>query len=372
VSSDGGRTWRIVGNILQGQNIESGVADVIFPSPDTVLVTFSWTTPPWARQRIPICAAVIDREWFYRPVPRRLYRRAHPKLYPSDDKRSLADVKPLEPDAPTLKDHLVLWLKADAIDTDDLEQVRVQGADVFVKTWVNSASSSAPVAVQDDPVRQPKYLPGGFGAADKPLVRFDGRATDAEVSRSHALSVGAAADWNFLHDGSAFTVVVAVQTEPPNEYLQNIVGTKRGSDTNGIGLEIDNRGPPGTDLIRAMICDTGQLGNVVICETPDETVSASVPHVFAFRHENPKPDAETDAWPGGQIWIDGQWQVAGDPLRPYGKGDAAGPLTIGDRPGNPAAPLDGDLAEVIIYSRALSDEQIERVQACLARKYGGE
>jgi len=127
LSRDGGRTWKIVGDIVHGENIEVGVADVIFPSKDKVLVAFSWTTPPWARQRIPTCAAMIDREWFYRPVPRRLYRRAHPRLYPADEKRAGQAVEPLVPDASALKEHLVLWLKADAIDPDDPTQVRTEG-----------------------------------------------------------------------------------------------------------------------------------------------------------------------------------------------------------------------------------------------------
>ena len=66
LSSDGGHTWRIVGDIAFGKGIEIGPADIIFPSKDKVLLAFSWTIPPWARVRIPTCAVVIDREWFYR------------------------------------------------------------------------------------------------------------------------------------------------------------------------------------------------------------------------------------------------------------------------------------------------------------------
>ena len=66
VSSDGGKTWRIVGDVVFGQGVEVGPADIIFPSRDRVLLAFSWTAPPAARVRIPTGAAVIDREWFYR------------------------------------------------------------------------------------------------------------------------------------------------------------------------------------------------------------------------------------------------------------------------------------------------------------------
>jgi sialidase-1 len=108
LSRDGGRTWRIVGNIVHADKsaprggIEVGVADVIFRSDNKVLVAFSWTMPPWARQRIPTCAAVIDGEWFYRPVSHRFYHRAHPRLYPAEQKQSGQDV---EPDASILKTH---------------------------------------------------------------------------------------------------------------------------------------------------------------------------------------------------------------------------------------------------------------------------
>jgi hypothetical protein len=52
LSRDGGRTWRIVGNIVPADKsaprggIEVGVADVIFRSDNKVLVAFSWTMPP--------------------------------------------------------------------------------------------------------------------------------------------------------------------------------------------------------------------------------------------------------------------------------------------------------------------------------------
>ncbi|MFV2069721.1 MAG: sialidase family protein [Pirellulales bacterium] len=66
LSSDGGRTWRIVGDIVFGKGIELGPAGVIFPSKDTVLLAFTWIIPPDTRTRVPIGAVVIDREWFYR------------------------------------------------------------------------------------------------------------------------------------------------------------------------------------------------------------------------------------------------------------------------------------------------------------------
>lgn len=66
ISSDNGRTWRTVGNLVHGEGIEVGVDAALFLPDGTLLVAFDWTAPPGARLRIPLCVAVIDRRWLYR------------------------------------------------------------------------------------------------------------------------------------------------------------------------------------------------------------------------------------------------------------------------------------------------------------------
>ncbi len=66
VSSDNGRAWRTVGNLVHGEGIEVGVDAALFLPDGTLLVAFDWTAPPGARLRIPLCVAVIERRWLYR------------------------------------------------------------------------------------------------------------------------------------------------------------------------------------------------------------------------------------------------------------------------------------------------------------------
>lgn len=68
VSTDRGQTWRVVGDILTGEDdeFETGVADVMFLNEDEVLIMTGWCTPLWNRERCPSIAVVVKTEWFRR------------------------------------------------------------------------------------------------------------------------------------------------------------------------------------------------------------------------------------------------------------------------------------------------------------------
>src|SRR5512141_1225555 len=41
-----------------------------------------------------------------------------------------------------VQDGLLVWLKADAVNTADANQVRVSGSDLFVKSWLDQSGNS--------------------------------------------------------------------------------------------------------------------------------------------------------------------------------------------------------------------------------------
>lgn len=67
-------------------------------------------------------------------------------------------------------DGLVVWLKADAIDINDtVNQVRIDGNDIYVKQW-NDQSGGSHHAANTSVGDQPLYIASGLN--EKPVLRF--------------------------------------------------------------------------------------------------------------------------------------------------------------------------------------------------------
>ena len=65
VSGDGGRSWRLVGNLAEGADHEYTNLDCTFTTAGTAVITFMHAAPAWNRERISLRAAVVERAWLY-------------------------------------------------------------------------------------------------------------------------------------------------------------------------------------------------------------------------------------------------------------------------------------------------------------------
>lgn len=66
VSQDGGKTWRIVGNLAEDPNVEYTNIGCTFTSKGTAIVTYLFAQPAWSRDHISLDAAIVDLSWLTR------------------------------------------------------------------------------------------------------------------------------------------------------------------------------------------------------------------------------------------------------------------------------------------------------------------
>ncbi|MEI6604978.1 MAG: Ig-like domain repeat protein [Verrucomicrobiota bacterium] len=241
-------------------------------------------------------------------------------------------------------DGLVVWLKADDINTGDANQVRTSGSDTFVKLW-NDASGSGRKASNATEGDQPKYIASALNG--KPAIRF-----------TEDLSSGGNAGTRlYLGDlsaqtptaGSVFVVASPDETTTrtgytlfdnrdndgrwlsgPSQYNESTPGTFRGG----------RDGSFSTDAIKAAWPTSGS-------------------HVFAM-------ESSSSIY---RYLIDGAALATGSADYNSGSGQN---WTIGNRAqgGNGGSQLNGDISELVIFNRVLSTDEANQVGKYLADKYG--
>ncbi len=64
VSSDAGKSWRIIGNLTDDPEAEYTNLDCFFKPDGNAILTYMYAKPAWNRKQIHLKAALIDREWF--------------------------------------------------------------------------------------------------------------------------------------------------------------------------------------------------------------------------------------------------------------------------------------------------------------------
>ena len=64
ISSDGGKSWRILGNLADDPKAEYTNLDCLFTSKGDAIVTYMYAKPAWNRSQIHLRAALIPRTWF--------------------------------------------------------------------------------------------------------------------------------------------------------------------------------------------------------------------------------------------------------------------------------------------------------------------
>jgi len=236
---------------------------------------------------------------------------------------------------------LALWLTAEGIATNNLNLVRRFGANVYVKQWPDRSGQSNHASAAND-AAQPIWIPAA--ANGFPVLRFDGSSDLLQLARipaTNSFCLIAVARPTRSHEidpaGPAGVGGVAGQ-----RYL---FGAQHGGDANGgSGVSMGTNGVSiyehGSSYMPALAAYAGPLGgkmNVV-------TVNYSGKHPALYVH--------------GLLAMEGFSSP---------RAQVTAPVEIGA--GSYGA-FAGDIAEILLFRRALDESERRGVEQYLAGRYG--
>jgi autotransporter-associated beta strand protein len=230
---------------------------------------------------------------------------------------------------PPVTNGLVVWLSADSINTADTNQVRIVGADTFVKQW-NDGSGNSKNATQTVPGDQPKYIASGLNG--KPVLRF----TQVDDNAGSQMELGDISA-SFPTAGSMFAVST-INADGRYNLFDNAPSDSRWVANNW------SESQPGTfrSARQAMTyANWPQSGS----------------HVFAMESTS-----------GIYRFLKDNTVIGSTSAGSYNNGSGRSWI-IGDRPGN-GQQLNGDIPEFILYNRVLTTTEANMVGAYLENKYG--
>lgn len=231
------------------------------------------------------------------------------------------------PNAPVPAQGLVLWLRGDFGITPD------PGGKVA--SWAVEGSSLK--ATADKPDEQPTFMPNGIGG--KPAVHFDGEKNLM------------AADLNINPDAAPqLTVISVFQSDTAaNSPLRKLYGHDDGSYDRAAGL--DNRA---SDPKKNYTIFGGSALVIGIF-----SLDANTPYLTVDSFDNPAKKLN--------VWVNGA-QAVKDVTIDNGHGLTK--FYIGGTGTVYHEPWMGDLSEMLVYNRTLTDDERKKVEDYLSTKYG--
>ena len=223
------------------------------------------------------------------------------------------------------------WLRADTVNADVLEgsAQRVSKCENQTDT---AGGSVAMNALQSETNRMPEKVASAING--KPALRFDSVAGQFDGLKTYATPMGKA---------YSVITVYAVRTTNSMErvVVQGVSGLSRLSVTNGL---ISRRA-------------SGVVSQFLPCPTNTPMIATLICNEVASRFYVNGVNITQDGTPVAA------WGMAGtgdSSMLYYGAGTTDGALDL---------PLDGDLAEVLVYDRVLSDAERLRIERYLAERY---
>jgi hypothetical protein len=238
---------------------------------------------------------------------------------------------------------LRVWLRAASVDTADATQVRNIGGTLFVKSW-RDQSGSAFHAGQTVEANQPRYLLSAPELGGRPALRFDG-ADDLLT-----LPVSPAAN--------SFTLVTVARPTAGHEIdpagaagvggvsgQRYLFGAQHGGDFNsGAGLSVGTNG--------ASVYEHGSSYMPALAVVASPLMSA--PSVISLRYLNRQP----------ALTVNGTLNALG-PVSP--RATVTAPVEIG---AGTYGAFAGDVAEILLFDRALTDTELRGLEVFLRDQYG--
>ncbi len=223
-----------------------------------------------------------------------------------------------------VRDDLVLWLdagQAETLERDDAGRVR---------GWVDRGSGRLR-AVQEEPAARPRWVAGGLG--DRPVVLFEGR---------QFLNLGRFRELDFP-PGEPFTIVVVYRLAP-GQY----------------GTWLARGGGAAEQRSYQFYMAPGRLGGIAYGRMREAELAAGA-GIAVLRCDGSQ----------ASLFADGRVVQTFD----AGRGRSHVDVLIGARREHPDNtgifyPLHGQLAELLVYRRALEPDQHQEVGRYLADKYG--
>lgn len=243
--------------------------------------------------------------------------------------------------APTNLAGLRLWLRADGVDTNDAAQVRRVGSDVFVRQWIDQ-SGRGNHAVQPDGARQPTISKVGLNGIC--ALRFDGVNDMLALPRVLATN--------------SFCLFVVFRTSQSHE-----VDAESSGDVGGVsGQRYLFGAQHGGDYNAGMGVSVGTNGISVY-----EHGSSYMPALAVYRGPvGTGPVVAAVNYDAKQVAIDFQGLPVRTGLKSV-RAQVTAPVEIG---AGAYGAFGGELAEVLLYDRPLSENERRGVGAYLAGKYG--
>ena len=260
-------------------------------------------------------------------------------VFASGKDRQPASVLPTNPPAII---GLKVWLRADAVATNDPAQARADGDNFFVRRW-NDQSGAANAAQQTTDELQPQWNPAVAGLNGRPALHFDGvndLLTLPAPPGQNSFCLIAVARTSLGHEvdpqGAAGVGGVSGQ-----RYLW---GASYGGDFNaGAGLSV------GTNGVSVYEHGANYMPALAVCQAPIGAVAT----IISVNYSNQQPF----------LYLQGNLARAGVPSP---RAASTAPTQIGS---GAYGAFDGDVAEILVYDHALSESERRSIEEHLAVQY---
>lgn len=235
---------------------------------------------------------------------------------------------------PLLIPDLAAWYRADR---------GVTLASGVVSAWADQSGSGKTLS-QGTAGARPTPVASNAAFNGQPTLSFDG---------GDSLVAAVASDWNFLHNGLGCTLILVAKGDAANT-VYAFCGTQTTVASRGMQLRTTGGGN--------LVWDVGNgsvdiLGLTVLVDLDDALFKTTLRYTegragneYAYR-------------------INGGADTTGISGAAPSASDATGPLTVGARSGA-GLTLTGDIAEVIAYSRYITDAEANALDAYLLARYG--
>ena len=220
------------------------------------------------------------------------------------------------------------WLRGDCVTADVLD-----GATPRVSKCENQTDTAGMHAAQTTTNRMPERVSASFN--NKPALRFDAVAGQYDSLKSFATPIGTVC---------SVVAVYNTRTIDAGErvVMQGVGSLSRLSVTNGLVTRRSN----------------GTVSQLLPCQTNVPVIATMLCDELASRFYVNGVNLTQSATP---VWGWGSGTGGGvSSVIYYGAGTADSTLDL---------PLDGDLAEVLVYDRIISDTERRRIEAYLAARY---
>ena len=223
-------------------------------------------------------------------------------------------------------------------------------------TWVDKSSSGFDLARSGNPV---------FSTLNgKDVLQLTG-SNNAAGDFYYGSS---ASDWTFIHDGSDNTIFIVATPSTLTSNINFLFATGTGGQTGtGIHIAFDDRASLSKNYSWFSVIARGQTGTVASITNNNQGFPVNTFKVYRIENDlNNSSSAYAHAIYGNNSFIAGQSSVDNSPST----NNPSNPLYIGGIAGTFFTSFTGYIAEVVIYDRLLTTQEITDVEKYLSTKYG--